>query len=164
MRALAGCQAGSNGAMYEADQIRNCGFNNSACAGGSAAHDVLVFAIGIGQFVANSANQSFDKHAKCMLMRIANATELLNTGNNTLETMNTNCTPPPPSYPDHDTYAELRADWPTALPSVCPVTPCINSSQEKGKVYFVDQNGNVSAQLQQVFAEIAAILKLRLTL
>jgi hypothetical protein len=91
-------------------------------------------------------------------MRIANATDLLNTGNNTIESMNTNCTPPPPTYNDHDTYADLRNFWP------CGTGPCINTTQEKGKVYFVDQTKNVQTQLQQVFAEIAAILKLRLTL
>ena len=143
--------------MYEADLIRNCGAGNAACAA-AGAHDVLVFAIGIGSVVASPANASFDKHAKCMLLRAANGTDLLNTGNNTVESINTVCTPPPPSYADSDTYAELRTDWP------CGTGPCINSTQEKGKVYFVDQTGNVQAQMQQVFAEIAAILKLRLTL
>ena len=33
--------------MYEADLIRNCGAGNAACAA-AGAHDVLVFAIGIG--------------------------------------------------------------------------------------------------------------------
>ena len=148
--------------MYEADLIRNCGAGNAACAA-AGSHDVLVFAIGIGVELPGSpspslANASFDKHAKCMLLRAANGTDLLNTGNNTVESINTLCTPPPPTYNDNDTYAELRTDWP------CGTGPCINSTQEKGKVYFVDQTGDVQAQMQQVFAEIAAILKLRLTL
>ena len=155
-RSLHDCDAGTNGAMYEADLIRNCGASNAGC-NAAGAHDVLVFAIGIGQ-VTGTANSSFDKYAKCMLLRIANGTDVLNTGNNTVESINTVCTPPPPSYSDHDTYAELRNFWP------CGAGPCINSTQEKGKVYFVDQTGNVQAQLQQVFAEIAALLKLRLTL
>ena len=83
----------------------------------------------------------------------------MNTGNNTVESINTLCTPPPPTYADNDTYAELRSSWPCG-----GAGPCINSTQEKGKVYFVDQTGDVQAQMQQVFAEIAAILKLRLTL
>jgi Flp pilus assembly protein TadG len=160
-RSLHDCDAGgltSNGVMYEADLIRNCGANNAACAA-AGAHDVLVFAIGIGQDTAGlNPNQRFDKYAKCMLLRAANGSELLNTGNQTTESINTICTPPPPTYSDNDTYAELRNSWP------CGTGPCINSTQEKGKVYFVDQTGNVQAQLQQVFAEIAAILKLRLTL
>jgi hypothetical protein len=59
---------------------------------------------------------------------------------------------------DEDTHADLQQQWP------CGTGPCIDTTQEKGKVYIVDQNGNIQAQLQQVFAEIAAILKLRLTL
>lgn len=156
-RSLSDCD-GTNGVMYEADLIRNCGAGNAACAA-AGEHDVLFFAIGIGSFVPGGpANSSFDKHGKCMLLRAANGTDLLNTGNNTVESINTLCTPPPPSYNDNDTYAELLKDWPSCA------GPCINSTQEKGKVYFVDQTGNVQAQMQQVFAEIAAILKLRLTL
>jgi hypothetical protein len=82
----------------------------------------------------------------------------LNTGNNTVQTLDAVCTPPPPSYADNDTYLELRSDWP-----LCPITPCINNTQKKGKVYVVDQTGNIEAQLKQVFDEISAILKLRLT-
>jgi hypothetical protein len=155
IRSLHDCDRGTNGVMYEADRIRNCGAGNAACDAGGT-HDVLLFAIGIGT-LSSTPNASFDKHAKCLLLRAANATELLNTGNNSIETINTLCTPPPPSYTDHDTYADLRNGWP------CGSGPCINSTQEKGKVYFVDQTRDVQAQMQQVFAEIAAILKLRLT-
>ncbi len=155
-RSLSGCAAGSNGVMYEADLIRNCGAGNAGCAG-AGAHDVLVFAIGIGT-VHRYSECRFDKYAKCMLLRAANGTDVLNTGNNTVESINTVCTPPPPTYGDNDTYAELRNGWP------CGSGPCINATQEKGKVYFVDQTLNVQAQMQQVFSEIAALLKLRLTL
>jgi Putative Flp pilus-assembly TadE/G-like/von Willebrand factor type A domain len=146
----------TNGVLYEADLIRNCGAGNAGCAAGGE-HDVLFFAIGIGQ-IDSVPNKSFDKYAKCMLLRAANGTELLNTGNNTLESINTICTPPPPTYSDGDTYADLRNHWPSCT------GPCINSTQEKGKVYFVDQTGDVQAQMRQVFNEIAALLKLRLTL
>ena len=157
-RALSDCVTGSNGVMYEADLIRNCGVGNAACAA-AGAHDVLVFAIGIGTINNSQPNASFDKHAKCMLLRAANGTDLLNTGNNSVESINTVCTPPSPSppYSDGDTYAELLNGWP------CGTGPCINSTQEKGKLYIVDQTGNVQTQMRQVFAEIAAILKLRLT-
>jgi hypothetical protein len=158
IRALHDCDAGTNGVMYEANRIRNCGAGNAGCAA-AGEHDVLFFAIGIGQNTSGlNPNQRFDKYAKCMLLRAANGTELLNTGNNTVESINTVCTPPPPTYSDGDTYADLRNYWPSCT------GPCINTTQEKGKVYIVDETGNVQAQMQQVFAEIAAILKLRLTL
>jgi Putative Flp pilus-assembly TadE/G-like/von Willebrand factor type A domain len=156
-RSLSSC-AGTNGAMYEANFLRNCGTGNSSCTAGGE-HDVLVFAIGIGAINNSQPNASFDKHAKCLLSRIANANDILNTGTNTLETMGSVCTNPqtPPNTSDGDTYADLRDG--------CGSAPCtINTTQEKGKVYIVDTNGNVPAQLQQVFNEIAALLKLRLTL
>jgi hypothetical protein len=81
----------------------------------------------------------------------------MNTGNNTVETINSVCSTPPVTYSDGDTYADLQDSWP------CGAGPCINASQEKGKVYIIDQNGNIEAQMQQVFKEIAALLKLRLT-
>jgi hypothetical protein len=155
-RSLSSC-AGTNGAMYEANLLRNCGTGNSSCTAGGA-HDVLVFAIGIGA-ISSTPNASFDKHAKCLLSRIANANDILNTGTNTLETMSSVCTNPqtPPNTSDGDTYADLRDG--------CSSGPCvIDTTQEKGKVYIVDTNGNVPAQLEQVFNEIAALLKLRLTL
>ena len=133
-RALSDCVTGSNGVMYEADLIRNCGAGNAACAA-AGAHDVLVFAIGIGEDNDTLIpNARFDKYAKCMLLRAANGTDLLNTGNNTVESINTVCTPPPPTYGDNDTYAELLNGWP------CGSGPCINTTQEKGKVYIVDTN------------------------
>jgi hypothetical protein len=154
-RSLSSCQ-GTNGAMYEADLLRNCGTGNSACTAGGE-HDVLVFVIGIGA-LSGTPNASFDRNARCLLARIANATDILNTGNNTLQSITTVCSPPPDTLSDGDTYADLQDSWP------CGAGPCINDTQEKGKVYVVDTNGNVPAQLQQVFKEIAALLKLRLTL
>jgi hypothetical protein len=86
----------------------------------------------------------------------ANANDILNTGNNTLETMSGVCTIPPLQTSDGDLYPELRDG--------CTGACTIDTTQEKGKVYIVDTNGNVPAQLEQVFNEIAALLKLRLTL
>ena len=40
----------------------------------------------------------------------------------------------------------------------------IAQDQLNGKVYAGDMNGNVETQLRQVFSDVAAILKLRLTL
>jgi Flp pilus assembly protein TadG len=148
------CNSGTNGAMYEANLLRNCGTGNSSCTSGGA-HDVLVFAIGIGA-LHPFPNRSFDRNAKCMLARVANATDVLNTGNNTVESITTVCSAPPDTLSDGDTYADLQDG--------CSGACTIDSTQEKGKVYIVDTNGNVPAQLQQVFKDIAATLKLRLTL
>ena len=145
-----------NGAMYEADLTRNCGTNNPGCTAGGE-HDVLVFAIGIGQ-LDPSPSSSFDRNAKCLLARIANATDIVNTGLGTIDSITTICKNPPDILTDGDKYLDLQKSWP------CATGPCINDTQEKGKVYVVDMKGNVLTQLQQVFAEIAAILKLRLTL
>ncbi|MGH7798979.1 MAG: VWA domain-containing protein, partial [Candidatus Binatia bacterium] len=71
-RSLSSCNGGTNGAMYEADLLRNCGAGNTDCTAGGE-HDVLVFAIGIGA-IHSTPNRSFDKNAKCLLVRIANAT------------------------------------------------------------------------------------------
>jgi hypothetical protein len=150
-----GCS--TKGAMHEANQIRNCGYTNGACAA-DGPHDVLIFAILIGTVDANDPQASADRNAKCLLSRIANASQVLNTGNNSIETLSTVCANPPITTIDGDTHADLQQGWP------CNVGPCLDASQEKGKVYIVDQNGNIQAQLQQVFTEIAAILKLRLTL
>jgi hypothetical protein len=46
----------------------------------------------------------------------------------------------------------------------CGSGPCIDPTQQKGKVYTIDVTGDVNAQLDTVFNEIAAILKLRLVL
>jgi hypothetical protein len=154
-RSMIGCR--TNGAMHEANEIRKCGYNNSACTPGGA-HDVLIFAIMIGAPDNNRPQHSADKNAKCLLSRIANATDVLNTGTNNIETLSTVCGGSADTTVDGDTHADLREGWP------CGAGPCIDTTQEKGKVYIVDQNLPMAPQLQQVFAEIAAILKLRLTL
>jgi hypothetical protein len=154
-RSITGCV--TNGAMYEANEIRNCGYNNSACTPGGA-HDVLVFAIGIGDVDTANPQRSFDRNAKCLLARIANATDILNTGDSSIETLSSVCRNPPITTGDGDTHADLQEGWP------CGAGPCIDTTQEKGKVYIVNPNANLTGQLQQVFTEIAAILKLRLTL
>jgi hypothetical protein len=153
-RSLTNCV--TNGAMYEANKIRNCGANNSACSGG-AAHDVIFFAIAIGQNTASTDPQSsLDANAKCMLARMANATDILNANTGVIETMNTVCGNVFTTTVDGDTHADLLEAWP------CGSGPCIDTTQEKGKVYIVDVSGNVSQQLDLIFQEIAAILKLRL--
>jgi len=150
------CQAGSDGAMHEANLTRNCGYSNSSCGAGGA-HDVLFFAIAIGKKDLANPQQSLDENAKCLLARMANATDILNAATGVLETIAAMCNAHFTSS-DGDTHADLVQGWP------CGAGPCIDTTQQKGKVYIVDVSGNVAAQLQIVFREIAALLKLRLVL
>jgi hypothetical protein len=154
-RSMVGCV--TNGAMYEANQIRNCGFNNSACASGGD-HDVVIFSIAIGKVDALNPQASMDKNAKCLLARISNATDVMNTATGVMETISSVCTGQITTI-DGDTHADLNQGWPA-----CGTPPCIDSTQEKGRVYIIDSNGNVQTQLQAVFDEIAKLLKLRLVI
>ena len=143
--------------MYEANRIRNCGFSNSACNGGGAEHDIVFFSIAIGKNEASTAPQnSLDANAKCMLARMANANEILNAATGVVETLTTVCNSVFTTTVDGDNHLDLIASWP------CASGPCIDTTQEKGKVYIVDVTGNVSQQLSLIFQEIAWILKLRL--
>jgi hypothetical protein len=148
------CLPGSDGAMHEANLTRNCGYNNSSCSSGGA-HEVLFFAIAIGKKDLANPQQSLDENAKCLLARMANATDILNAATGTLETMADMCNAVFQSG-DGDSHADLKAG--------CSGTCTIDTTQQKGKVYIVDVSGNVTAQLQVVFQEIAALLKLRLVL
>jgi Flp pilus assembly protein TadG len=150
------CQAGSDGAMHEANLTRNCGYGNSSCGAGGA-HEVLFFAIAIGKKDLANPQQSLDENAKCLLARMANATDILNAATGVVETMTSMCNAYFTSS-DGDTHADLVQGWP------CGAGPCIDTTQQKGKVYVVDVSGNVAAQLQIVFQEIASLLKLRLVL
>jgi Flp pilus assembly protein TadG len=154
-RSLINCQ-GTNGAMYEANQLRNCGYNNSACSAGGD-HGTLVFVIAIGKKDLFAPQQSLDENAKCLLARIANATDIVHADTGVVETMTTNCNNKFTTG-DGDTHADLVEGWP------CASGPCIDTTQQKGKVFTINVAGDVNAQLQQAFAEIAAILKLRLVL
>jgi hypothetical protein len=155
-RSLVNC-AGTNGAMYEANRIRNCGYTNSSCGSGGA-HDIQVFVIAIGKPEPTNPQGSLDANAKCMLSRIANATDILNAATGVVETMTANCSATFMTN-DNDTHADLLEGWPCG-----GAGPCIDTTQQKGKVYTVDMNGNVNAQLNVVFQEIAQLLKLKLIL
>ena len=156
-RAMTGCV--TNGAMFEANEIRNCGFNNANCGSGGA-HDVVFFAISIGEPKNDDPQASMDKNAKCLLARMSNATDILNTGTGMVETLTNVCTGQITTV-DGDNHGDLNQGWPACATGA---PPCIDSTQEKGKVFYVDVNGDVTAQLNQVFNEIAALLKLRLVL
>ncbi len=155
-RAITGCVATGNGAMYEANFIRNCGYGNTACGSGGE-HDVVFFAIAIGKPDATNPQNSVDANAKCLLARMSNATDILNAATGVVENITTVCNAPTTTI-DGDTHADLTQSWPSCA------GPCIDSTQQKGKVYIVDVNGNVSTQLQMIFQEVAALLKLRLVL
>lgn len=151
-RSLSGCV--TNGAMYEADQIRNCGFNNSACTPGGE-HGVLFFAIAIGKKDLTQPQQSLDENAKCMLARMANAEDILDASTGVVTKMATICNQVFTTI-DGDTHVDLKVG--------CGATCVIDPNQQKGKVFTIDVTGNVEAQLKKVFSEIASILKLRLVL
>ena len=156
-RSITGCV--TNGAMYEANLTRNCGFNNSACGAGGD-HDVVFFAIAIGKEVASEPQASMDKNAKCLLARMANAEEIRNVASGVVETLNGVCTGQITTS-DNDPHTDLNEAWPACATGA---PPCIDPTQEKGIVFMIDVNGNVTTQLTQVFNEIASLLKLRLVL
>jgi hypothetical protein len=153
-RSLINCT--TNGAMYEANVTRNCGFGNSSCGAGGA-HDIVFFAIVIGKSVPTDPQNSVDANAKCLLARMANATDILNAATGVVESLTSVCNAKFMSI-DGDTHADLVDGWP------CAAGPCIDSTQEKGKVYIVDMTANVTTQLNLIFQEIASLLKLRLLL
>jgi len=141
---IAAARSMQNGAMFEANKIRNYGL-----PGGGK--DVVIFAIAIGKDTSTTDPQgSLDANAMCLLARIANDPTTIDI-----------CKSPVPitTTVDGDTHADLIENWP-----LCGTTPCIDNTQEKGKVFTVNVNGDVQAQLKAIFAEVAAILKLRLTI
>jgi len=87
-RSLVGCT--TNGAMYEANVTRNCGYGNSVCSSGGE-HDIVFFAIAIGKKTTDDPQSSMDENAKCMLARMANATDILNAATGVVETMTAVC-------------------------------------------------------------------------
>jgi hypothetical protein len=154
-RSITGCQ--TNGAMAEANITRNCGYGNSSCGAGGN-HDVVFFSIVIGRNEPSDPQSSVDPNAKCLLARMSNATDILNTATGVVETITNVCGAVFTTPADGDTHADLLQSWP------CGAGPCIDPTQQKGKVYIIDLSGNVTAQLQIAFQEIAALLKLRLVL
>jgi hypothetical protein len=62
------------------------------------------------------------------------------------------------STPDGDSHGDLQTSTPDGTPAA------FNPGQQAGKVFEVDLNGDVEAQLQLIFNHIAVLLKLRLTI
>jgi hypothetical protein len=132
--------AARNAAREEARQIRELGGKN-----------VIIFAIAIGPTTHADATARLDANSRCLLAAIANDKTMLedlsiNPGTGSCNAINTT--------PDGDNHSDLSGGN----------KPIFDPSQQRGKVYTVDLNGDVQAQLQVIFNEIAALLKLRLVL
>ena len=132
--------AARNAAREEARQIRELGGKN-----------VIIFAIAIGPTTHPDATARLDANSRCLLAAIANDKTMLedpstNPGTGSCNGINTT--------PDGDNHSDLTGGN----------KPVFDPSQQRGKVYTVDLTGNVQAQLQVIFNEIAALLKLRLVL
>jgi Flp pilus assembly protein TadG len=121
-------------AVTEANNIRNL-----------ASKSVLIYVIAIGK-VDSVVGNSLDDNAKCLLGRIANDST----------TVSASC-PNVSTTGDGDTYPDLQA---------CKSSPssCIDNTQQKGRMFTIDMNGNVQQQLNDVFGQVAVLLKLRLTI
>jgi len=137
----------TRGALFEANKVRNYAYD----VGG----DVVIYAIAIGEDLGpgtTSPQSSLDENAKCLLARIANDPSTIFNCDSVYTT----------SY-DGDTHNDLKEGIPFGS---CTGTPsgCIDASQQQGRVFTVDLDGDVQAQLTVIFGEIAALLKLRLTI
>ena len=136
--------ANRNAARDEANAIRNLGGGN-----------VLIFAIAIGEPTNADATARLDANSRCLLAQIANDKK-------TIEDPSTNAASGSCAavyaVNDGDTHDDLKISTPAGTPAA------FNPGQQAGKVYTVDLKGDVQAQLQVIFNEIAALLKLRLVL
>jgi hypothetical protein len=137
-------QAARNAARDEANAIRNLGGGN-----------VIIFTIGIGEPTNADATARLDANSRCLLAQIAN-------DKTTIEDPSTNTASGSCAavyaVNDGDNHSDLKNSTPAGTPAT------FNPNQQKGKFFTVDLKGDVQAQLQQVFNEIAALLKLRLVL
>jgi hypothetical protein len=131
-------QAARNAAREEARQIKELGEKS-----------VVIFTIAIGPQTHPDATARLDANARCLLAAITNDKDMIEdpSTNQQLGSCNAVYT-----TPDQDPHSDLRGAG----------KPAFNPDHEKGKVFIVDLNGDVQTQLQVIFNEIAAILKLRL--
>jgi hypothetical protein len=134
--------AARNAAREEARQIKELGGRNA-----------VVFAIAIGPSTHADATARLDANSRCLLAAIANDKATLEDPSTDPGTGSCNAIP---GYitPDGDDHSDLTG----------VNKPTFNANHQKGKVFTIDLNGDVQTQLQNVFDEIAAILKLRLIL
>jgi Flp pilus assembly protein TadG len=139
-----------NAPRDEAYQLRALGGGN-----------VIVFVIGIGIPNAPPPDYRLDANAKCLLGLIANDPDVINDpstnpdiGGCATGAVHQTST----SSNDVDPHADLRQTTPGGTQFR------VEPGQMNGKLFTVDLNGDVTAQLQDIFGQIAAILKLRLTI
>jgi Putative Flp pilus-assembly TadE/G-like/von Willebrand factor type A domain len=134
--------AARNAAREEARQIRELGDKN-----------VVIFVIAIGPTTHPDTTARLDANARCLLAAIANDKTMLESPSTDQGTGSCNAIP---GYttPDGDDHSDLTG----------VNKPIFNSDQQPGKVFTVDLNGDVQTQLQVIFNEIAALLKLRLVI
>jgi hypothetical protein len=133
-------QAARNAAREEARQIKELG-------GGNA----VIFVIAIGPGTHPDATARLDANSRCLLAAIANDKTLIENASTDPQLGSCNAIY---STPDQDPHGDLTGAG----------KPVFNPNHQRGKVYTIDLNGDVQTQLQMVFNEIAAILKLRLVL
>ena len=133
-------QAARNAAREEARQIKELG-------GGNA----IIFAIAIGPSTHADPTARLDANARCLLAAITNDQATIEDSSTNQQSGSCNAVY---SSPDQDPHSDLTGAG----------KPAFNPNHQKGKVFTVDLNGDVQTQLQAIFHEIAAILKLRLVL
>jgi von Willebrand factor type A domain-containing protein len=135
-------QAARNAARDEANAIRNLGGAN-----------VIIFTIGIGEPTNADATARLDANSRCLLAQIANDETAIE--DPSTDTASGSCAAVY-AVNDGDNHGDLKLTTPAGTPAT------FNPNQQKGKFFTVDLKGDVQAQLQQIFNEIAALLKLRL--
>jgi hypothetical protein len=131
-------QAARNAAREEARQIKELGGRNA-----------VIFAIAIGPATHADATARLDANSRCLLAAITNDKDTIEDPSTDQGSGSCNAVY---STPDQDPHNDLSGAG----------KPVFNANHQKGKVFTVDLNGDVQAQLQNIFNEIAAILKLRL--
>jgi len=137
--------AARNAARDEAHQIRELGGGN-----------VVIFVIAIGEPTPLDATARLDANARCLLAQIANDKAMIEDPSSNQQTGG--CAAVYTTTSDGDSHNDLKNTTPDGTPAT------VNTDQQKGKVFIVDLNGDVQTQLQMIFNEIAALLKLRFVL
>jgi hypothetical protein len=120
--------------------------------------NVIIFVIAIGHpTLSNDATARLDANARCLLAQIANEKALIES---TSTNNATGSCAAVYNVGDGDNHGDLKVTTPA--PGGTPAA--FNPAHQQGKVFTVDLSGNVQTQLQNIFAQIAALLKLRLTI
>lgn len=133
-----------NAARDEAQKIRTLGSG-----------ETVIFVIAIGEPTNPDATARLDANARCLLAQIANDKDLL--ANPSTNPATGSCAAVY-AVNDGDDHSDLTRTTPAGT------SPTFKPNHQRGKVFTVDLNGDVQTQLQLIFNEIAALLKLRLTI